>query len=718
MSIKNQVTLLISLLLVTTVLVISSIAIWSINQKGIRDVTEYKEQSINQAKQDLKGFLEVAYTAVERNYYALDDEFFMEKYFGNSLRSNVDLVETIIDEKIALARIGVLSKFEAQREVLQLIKSLRYDNGTGYFWVTDNSSNPYVIMHPINPTLDGESLTHPDIEQFFPDGNNTIIDAIKQCNKNGDAIFEYNWDKPTAFGIIPDVEKVGYAREIPEWDWVCITGIYKDDARKDIINNLVNELRNMRFNDGKSYFLITNDSLPNPRMVMHAKWKQLEGRVMDESILTNITSETDNIFKAQVEKCKTSETSDCFLEYQIDIQDSLTVTVNKLTYSKYFKPLGWVISTGIDTGIIDANVSQKEKEIASQVNQIILLIAIISIIILALGIGASLYFSKQLISTVIEVKDRLRALADGKNVEKLSIERKDELGEMIQSLDALVEGVHSYTSFAKEIGKGNLNKPFTPRSQDDVLGNELLNMRNSLKKNTEIEHIRNWSNEGANIISDILHENVSTKAELSQKYLKTIISYLKLNQGAVFILNDEQKDDPYLEMKACYAYERRKFLRKKVRPGDGLLGQCFLEKDTIFLKEIPEEHVSIRSGLGDAPPRNILIIPLISNNKIYGVLEVASFRALEDYEVEFVEKSGATFASTLSAVIITEQTQGLLEHSQKMTEQLRSQEEELRQNQEEMQATQEEIERRHKELFEENQALKDQLAVAKQIATQ
>jgi PAS domain-containing protein len=123
-----------------------------------------------------------------------------------------------------------------------------------------------------------------------------------------------------------------------------------------------------------------------------------------------------------------------------------------------------------------------------------------------------------------------------------------------------------------------------------------------------------------------------------------------------------------------------------------------LEKKTIYLTEIPSDYLFITSGLGSANPRSLLIVPMMINEEVQGIIEIASFNVYKPYEIEFVEKLAQSVAAIVSNIRTEENTRYLLGQSQQQTEQMQAQEEEMRQNMEELQATQEEMARKEKEL--------------------
>ncbi|MBN1414953.1 MAG: GAF domain-containing protein [Bacteroidales bacterium] len=295
-------------------------------------------------------------------------------------------------------------------------------------------------------------------------------------------------------------------------------------------------------------------------------------------------------------------------------------------------------------------------------------------------------------------------------------EGSDEVGQMSKALNLLIKGLTNIFGFSMEIGKGNFDSHFTPLSDEDVLGHSLVEMRNELKKASEEDKKRkeeddqrNWASQGLAKFSDILRKGSNDLEEFSYEIISQLVKYTSSNQGGMYIINDNDKNDIYIEMKACYAFDRRKYLQKQIRVGEGLVGRCYQEKEKIYLTEIPNDYIKITSGLGDDNPRALLIVPLIYNDVLYGLVELASFKTIPEYVIEFIERVGESIAATISSVKSNIKTTYLLEQSQQQAEEMSAQEEEMRQNMEELRATQEQSARREEELHREVEELRKRL---------
>jgi PAS domain S-box-containing protein len=238
-------------------------------------------------------------------------------------------------------------------------------------------------------------------------------------------------------------------------------------------------------------------------------------------------------------------------------------------------------------------------------------------------------------------------------------------------------------------------------------------MRDNLAKVAEDDKKRNWATEGMAKFGEILRTNNSDLVKLADEIIRNLVKYLNANQGAIYIMDDNHADEEAtMSMRACYAWDKKKFLDQKIHRGEGLAGQAWQEGDIIYLTDVPQDYIKITSGLGDSNPSSVLIVPLKVNEQVFGVVELASFSEFQDFEKEFVQKIAESIASTISTVKINARTQRLLEESQEMTEQMRAQEEEMRQNMEELQATQEEMQRSQSETESTMLAINGSLAIA------
>ena len=263
------------------------------------------------------------------------------------------------------------------------------------------------------------------------------------------------------------------------------------------------------------------------------------------------------------------------------------------------------------------------------------------------------------------------------------------------TLQDQMKDISENIAFAKEIGDGNLATTIKI-SEDSQLGEALINMHTNLVKAAGREKVEKFVNTGLARISDVLRRNINSLPDLCNEVVLEIVKYLEMNQGAIYIAEDKT-GEKLLTMKACYAFNRKKYLNKSILPGEGLVGQCFLEKEITYLVDIPDGYIKIRSGLGDASPSSLILVPMINNEKVIGVLELASFHTLPEETINFLFRAAESLASVIVSLKVSEQTMELLEQSQQKEEEMKAQEEEMRQNMEELEATQEELNRKNKE---------------------
>jgi len=291
------------------------------------------------------------------------------------------------------------------------------------------------------------------------------------------------------------------------------------------------------------------------------------------------------------------------------------------------------------------------------------------------------------------------------------------------NLSELVSNLKNAIVFIREIGKQNFKVEFSGFTQaveeanQNNLAGELMKMKQMLQ-NAQIEdnkrrredEFRSWSTEGIARFSELIRQDSSDLTTLSDKILKFVVEYLGANQGGLYLFNSEDGDN-YLELKSCYAFSSKKFITQKWALGEGLLGNAALEMKTYFITQVPDNYISISSGLGDAKPRSLLIVPMILDGKLYGLYELASFKVFEKYEIEFVEHISEATASTIMTAAINAKTSYLLEQTRSQTEQMSAQEEEMRQNMEELIATQEEASRKSEEVLKTFEALNQLIGI-------
>ncbi len=356
----------------------------------------------------------------------------------------------------------------------------------------------------------------------------------------------------------------------------------------------------------------------------------------------------------------------------------------------------------IDNNLNQLNKIYETRSLAIAQNIKLSIIILFLIIIIAI-IFILRYFIKRVYNPIIEIQQSAEQIALGDliinldNLKENSLLRSivDSFGKMIKKLELTLYQV-------EEIAKLNLNNQIELSSKNDMIGESVINVQKQLYKFTEEERLtkledekRNWATEGLAIFSNFLRGNGDLK-NISQSILSNLVKYLKANQGGLYIINQNEEGAKYIELLACFAYERTKYIKKRIEIGEGLIGQCFLEKERIYMNDVPDNYLKITSGMGDANPRCILIVPAKINDSIEAIIELASFKEFEQYHIDFVEKLAENIASAIWNIQVNEKTKRLLEESQLQTEEMKSKEEEMHQSIEELASIQEEMNRKEK----------------------
>jgi len=233
---------------------------------------------------------------------------------------------------------------------------------------------------------------------------------------------------------------------------------------------------------------------------------------------------------------------------------------------------------------------------------------------------------------------------------------------------------------------------------------QLIKQETEFKEKLIEEEELKYQAVGLSKFSEIMSNNKEELGKVGQSLIFELVKYLGVNMAALYIVKEDNYNEQVLELLSAYAPDIKQ-MQSKIHPGEGFIGACFNEGSLMEITDIPETYTKISSGLGEALPRYLAFIPLRQDETKLGVIEIASFRPLEKYKLEFVDKLSQNIASYIAIRQANAVMQEMIERSQAQAEELQAQEEELRQNLEEMQATQEELQRQ----MEKNKIIQEEL---------
>ncbi|MEA2041468.1 MAG: GAF domain-containing protein [Bacteroidota bacterium] len=262
-----------------------------------------------------------------------------------------------------------------------------------------------------------------------------------------------------------------------------------------------------------------------------------------------------------------------------------------------------------------------------------------------------------------------------------SMKRSDEIGEMSRSIRKLLEKLNYTVEFAHKVGEGDFETKYELSSEKDRLGKALLNMQNNLSqaddersKKEDESTIAAFIQKGVSTISDIAQSNNKDFQTLSEPIVKYIVKHLNIPQAAIFISEYSRDRLEKLELTYAYAYNKKKNIKDQYELGESLVGRCAKEQKTIILNEIPENYSIINSGLGEENPSHLILVPLVTEQKTQGILELAAFKPIAESSVEFLEIAAERIAAEILNIANDLETQKILNQLESKSDEMKASE--------------------------------------------
>lgn len=298
----------------------------------------------------------------------------------------------------------------------------------------------------------------------------------------------------------------------------------------------------------------------------------------------------------------------------------------------------------------------------------ILIILVSGGLMLICGTGFSFLLSHKISRPIIHLSRIVEKakVGDDTTIRTLrALRRNDELGMLVNSFEGLFQEINQ-------------------KVQEISEKNEVL------QKAAQKEKERTWFSTGLSIFENLMSGHANNISVLCDQFLLNLVKYTRSNQAVLFIKDQGNGGKPCMKLQSCYAFDKKRYITGSIEMGEGLAGAVWQEKEPFYMNDIPESYSKIRSGLGNAKPRSVFIVPAILENEAEAVIEIGAFQEYSEIEKELILEVSKSFAGAIARVQLQERSELLLKQANILTEGLKQNEEELKQQMEEMIASQEE----------------------------
>ena len=245
----------------------------------------------------------------------------------------------------------------------------------------------------------------------------------------------------------------------------------------------------------------------------------------------------------------------------------------------------------------------------------------------------------------------------------------------------LTTQVRAITEVTTAVAAGDLSKKISVEAAGEVaaLKDNVNAMIRNLKDTTRKNQEQDWLKTSLTTFTQLL-QGQKELGTVSKLILSELAPLVNVQHGAFYTAEREAAGtEPELRLMATYAYRERRGLNNRFQVGEGLVGQCALERERILITDVPDDYVQINSGLGSAAPRNIVVLPVLFEGEVKAVVELASFQPFNKNHLTFLDQLTESIGIVLNSIEANMRTEALLSQSQGLTQELQSQQDELQQ---------------------------------------
>lgn len=314
--------------------------------------------------------------------------------------------------------------------------------------------------------------------------------------------------------------------------------------------------------------------------------------------------------------------------------------------------LGIIAGQTAEAGLLLNTMQQEIYATTSELTDTSLLITLVSVLLMILGGAGFAFVLAKVISAPIIKLSHIVAAADlegSHTIEALEkMKRKDELGKLIQSFGSM------FREMKLKVG-------------------EISEKNAGLELAAQKEKERSWRTEGLSLLESILSQHAGELQHLCDQFLFHLVKYTGAHQAVLYTREEgSRQETSCMKLRSCYALHKKRYHQQEVQKGEGLVGAVWLEREAVYMNDIPEQYSKIRSGLGEARPTALIIMPALFEGTVEGVIEIGALKEFTENERGLVQDACKAFAGAVARVRMQEQTRLLLLEANRLTEELQA----------------------------------------------